>query len=244
MSKRVSVACLCLLILVLGIVSACGGGEEESTTPASTSPSPTTTAATTPPGQTTTPASTTPTSSTATGDELSELFSQWTGLDPVHYDLTVSITGQPTITGHIWQTQSKQRMEYVMEGETVVMIYLLDEGIMYMYYPDQNMAMNMSLDTSQMAQGTMEGDMADILDHDPIIAGTEYYDGKECKVVEFTSDDMSIKLWVWVDTGFPIRTEGTNAEGILTVMEYTNIDFSDIDDSVFEIPEDVQIMEM
>jgi len=113
-----------------------------------------------------------------------------------------------------------------------------------MYYPDQNMAMNMSLDTSQMAQGTMEGDMADILDHDPIIAGTEYYDGKECKVVEFTSDDMSIKLWVWVDTGFPIRTEGTNAEGILTVMEYTNIDFSDIDDSVFEIPEDVQIMEM
>ncbi|MBN1693388.1 MAG: hypothetical protein JW845_07530 [Dehalococcoidales bacterium] len=244
MKNRFSIAWLCLVILVLGIVSACGGGDEESTTPALTTPGQTTTPVSTTPGQTTAPASTTPTSSTATVDELTELFSKWTGENPVKYDLTVSVTGQPTITGHIWQTRTKQRMEYVMEGEHIVMIYLLNEEIMYMYYPDQNMAMKMVLNTSQMAHGTMEGDMADVLDNHPVIAGTEDYDGKECLVVEFTSDEMSIKLWVWVDTGFPIRTEGTTPDGTLTVMEYTNISFANIPDSVFEIPEGVQIMEM
>lgn len=251
MKSRLFATGLCLLILVLGIVSACGGGEESATpaatTPSTTTPMQTSTSATTTPSQTT-PASTTPTqtptTSATTVDELTELFSKWTGQEPVNYDLTVSVTGQPTMTGHIWQTQNKQRIEYSMEGETIVMIFLLDEDTMYMYYPDQNMAMKMLLDTHQMAQGTGEGDMTEVMNHDPIIVGTEYYDGKECMVVEFTTDDTSVKLWVWVDTGFPIRTEGRTSDGTLTVMEYTNIDFSPIDDSVFQIREDVQIIEM
>jgi hypothetical protein len=252
MKHRFSVAWLCLLILILGIVSACGGGEESTTpaatTPTTTTPAETTTPAATTPPQTTTPASTTPTqtptTSTATVDPLTELFSKWTGLDPVYYDLTVSVTGQEPMTGHIWQTCTKQKIEYAMEGEHIVMIFDMDENVMYTYMPDQNMAMKATLEPGQMSQGTGEGDMIAVLDHDPVIEGTEYYDGKECMVIAFSTDEMSIKLWVWVDTGFPIRTEGTTPDGILTVMEYTNIDFSDIPDSVFQIPEGVQIIEM
>jgi hypothetical protein len=246
MKNRFAVAWLCLLILVLGIASACGGGEE-TTTPAATTPSTTTPLQTSTPAQTTptqtTPASTTPTATTTTVDPLTELFGKWTGLDPVHYDLTVSVTGQPTMTGHIWQTSTKQRIEYVMEGETIIMIFDKDENVMYTYMPAQNLAMKATLDPGQMSQGTSEGDMANVLDRDPVIEGTEYYDGKECMVVTFTMDETSIKLWVWVETGFPIRTEGTAPDGTLTVMLYENIDFSDIPDSVFQIPEEVQIIE-
>ena len=246
MKKGSSVVLLCLLILVLGIVSACGGGDE-STTPATTTPTHTTTPASTTPTQTTTPASTTPgqtpATSTAEVDQLTELFGKWTGLDPVHYDLTVKVTGQPTMTGHIWQTRTKQRIEYVVEGENIVMIFDMDENVMYTYMPDQNMAIKATLDPGQMSQGTGEGDMADVMDHDPAFLGTDTIDGKECMVVEFTTDEMSIKLWVWIDTGFPIRTEGTTSDGTRTLMEYTNIDFSDIPDSVFQIPEGVQIIE-
>jgi outer membrane lipoprotein-sorting protein len=238
---------LCLLVLVLCLAAACGGGDEE-TTPATTSAATTTT--TQPATQTTTTTSTTPaqttTTSTPTVDPLTTLLGKWTGEQPVRYDLVVTQTGQQqgTMTGHIWQTHNKQRMEYVMEGVTTIAIFDMDENVMYTYMPDQNMAYKMTLDTSQMAHGAQVGDMPDLLNHDPTIVGTEYIDGKECTVIAFTSDDMSIKLWIWTDTGFPIRTEGTAPDGTQSIMEYKNIDFSDIPDSVFEIPEGVQIIEM
>jgi outer membrane lipoprotein-sorting protein len=244
---------LCLLVLMLCSVSACGGGDK-STTSATTSPPTTTAAATTtsattsPPKTTTTattPAQTTTTSTaTVTVDPLTALLSKWTGLDPVQYDLTVTMPGQATMTGHIWQTKTKQKMQYVMEGVNTIFIFDKDENVMYAYMPDQNMATKMTLDPGKMAQGTGEGDMLDVLNKNATIVGTESIDGKECTVITFVSDNMNIKLWIWTDKGFPIRTEGTSSDGSLTIMEYTNIDFSDIPDSVFEIPEGVQIISM
>lgn len=244
MKKGYLVTGLCLLVLVLCMATACGGGDEEETTTATTTTThPTATQTTTPtsatPGQTTT-------TSTATVNPLTELLSQWTGEQPVRYDLVVTLPDQlDKVTGHIWQTHNKQKMEYTMEGETVVMIFLLDEDTMYMYYPDQNMAMKMTLDTSQMAQGTQTGDMPEILENEPSIVGTETIDGIECMVISFSpGGGTDVTLWVWTDTGFPVRTESITSDGKQTIMEYTNIDFSDIPDSVFEIPEDVQIIEV
>lgn len=244
MKSRLLAIGLCLLVSVTGIVSACGGDDEESTTPEATSPSPTTTAATTPP-ETTTPTSTTPITGTAAVDQLTELCNKWTGMEPVRYDLVVTLPDQPDkITGHIWQTYNKQRVEYVVEGESLVMIYLLDEDIMYTYYPEQNLAMKMPLDLSQAPQGTQVGDMVEILENSPSIVGKEIKDGVECMVISFvTGGETEVTLWIWIDTGFPIRTEGKNPDGTLTIMEFKNIDFSDIPDSMFEIPEGVQIAE-
>ena len=243
---------LIILLVMLCPLSACG---ESATTSTSSSPTTqeqtttptTTTPAITTPDQTTTPASATSTetttpNTTATENPLTELFSKWSSREAVRYDLHVK-TSEMDITGNIWQKEGKQRAEYIQDGQTFVMIFLLDEEIMYTYMPDENTATKMALDRNQIVHGTMENDMLEILDHDPVIAGTEEIDGKSCTVITFTADDNDITLWVWTETGFPLRTE-TTMNGEDTVMEFLNVDFSDIDDSVFEIPEGTQIIEM
>lgn len=251
MKKRISIAGLCLLILVLCLAAACGGGEEETTsatTTTSTATTPTTpaqtsTTASTTPATSTTPAQI-PTTSTVTVESLTELLGKWTGLEPVNYDLSVTVTGHPTVTANIWQTRNKTRQEYTMDGVKTIMIYYIDKNIMYTYLPDQNMATKMTLNLGSMPHGTMEGEMGSFLDYAPTRVGTEEINGISCTVISFTADMNDIKMWVWTDTGFPIRMEVTDLQGALTILAYDNIDFSDIPESVFEIPEGVQIIEM
>jgi outer membrane lipoprotein-sorting protein len=252
MKHLLMAAGLLLLLVMLCPLSACG---ESTTTTTSSSPTtqdqtttPTTTTPTkTTPDQTTTPTSTTSTetttpATTTTEDPLAGLLSKWTGSENVRYDLHV-VSAEMDMTGKIWQKAGKQRAEYIQDGQTIVMIFLLDEEIMYSYMPDQNTATKMALDTNQLVHGTMQGDMQDVLNNDPVITGTEEIDGKSCTVITFTSDDNDITLWVWTETGFPLRTEAM-INGEDTVMEFLNVDFSDIDDSVFELPEGTQIIEM
>ena len=50
-------------------------------------------------------------------------------------------------------------------------------------------------------------------------------------------------MWIWKDKGFPIRAEMLTDEGKV-VMEYKNIDFSDIPDIIFQLPEGAQLIEV
>jgi outer membrane lipoprotein-sorting protein len=68
-------------------------------------------------------------------------------------------------------------------------------------------------------------------------------DGKVCLVVEYSYGGAKIKSWIWKEHGFPVRTETTTADGT-TIIEFKNIDFGNIPDSMFEIPAGVQIIEM
>ncbi len=235
MKNKFSATGLGLLVLVLCLVAACGGGGDSTTSPATTSPATTTTPATT------SPPATTP---TANGDVLEGLFNKWTGLEPVSYVMTSTVTGQPMVEGKIWQTNSKIRMEFVMEGVTTIVIFDLDENVTYTYLPDQNMAMKATLDPGTMPQGTLEGDMSAVLEYDPVIVGTETIDGKSCTVIEFAKEGMTVNVWIWTETGFPLRSQGITSDGTTMLEEYTNIDFSDIPDSMFELPEGVEIISM
>jgi outer membrane lipoprotein-sorting protein len=50
-------------------------------------------------------------------------------------------------------------------------------------------------------------------------------------------------MWIWEQYGFPIRVEMTTTEGTV-IVEYKNIEFTDIPDIMFELPEGVEIMEI
>lgn len=222
-----------MLLLPLCLVAACGGGGDSTTSP--TTAAPTTTPATT------SPPATTP---TANGDVLEGLLNKWTGLEPVSYVMTSTVTGQPMVEGKIWQTSRKIRMEYNLGGETTIVIFDLDENVTYTYLPDQNVATKMTLDPGTMPHGTLEGDMSVALEYDPVIVGTETIDGKSCTVIEFAKEGMTVNIWIWTETGFPLRSQGVTSDGTTMLEEYTNIDFSDIPDSVFELPEGVEIVSM
>lgn len=125
---------------------------------------------------------------------------------------------------------------------TVVIIFNPEEKVMYMYYPAQKMATKSALDSNMVPDSPL-GEASNILDYSPNIVGTETIDGKDCAVVAYEMPgEGNVKMWIWKDKGFPLKMEMT-ANGSTTTIEYGNIDFSDIPDSVFELPDDVQIID-
>jgi len=79
--------------------------------------------------------------------------------------------------------------------------------------------------------------------YNPTIVGTDTIDGKKCTVVQYTIEGQTTKMWLWQDHGFPLRVEATTPQG-KTTMEYKNIQFNDIPDSLFTLPAGVQIQQM
>lgn len=219
--------------MVLGCISliACGGGGEEG-------------GGAPPPNGGTTPAEEEEEEEPPpSGETLSEILGQGTGITSMKYDMVVTAPGTPTtVTVQVWVERNKMRMEMTEEGQTVISLIDYDTHTGYAYMPEQNIAYEVAFNPT--IQSAME-EAQSITDYDYDIIGTETIDGKVCLVVEYTEPTMqvTVKVWIWKEYGFPIREEMTTAEGT-TITEFKNIDFADIPDSMFELPAGVQIIEM
>jgi hypothetical protein len=210
-----------------------------STAPTTTTQPPTTTTPTTTTPTTTTPTTTTqpPTTTTDSGETLGDILGRSAGINAVSYDMVMSGTGMPATTTHIWIEGNKMRMEITIEGQLTVTLYDGDAYTMYLYYPDQNMAMKVTYEPEESAIDEAQA----VPDYNPTIIGHETYDGKMCLVVEYTVEGTTVTMWVWEEHGFPVKVVTVTSEGTFTA-EYTNIVFGDIDDSLFELPEGVTVM--
>jgi len=218
-----------VVAMVLGCISliACGGGGEGG------GEAPPSNDGTTPPGQEEEE------EPPPSGETLSDILGRGTGITSMKYDMLLTAPGMPTMTTKIWMERNKMRTETTEQGETIIMLIDYDAGVMYMYMPDENMAMQISFD--QATTSALEDAQA-IAGYDYTVIGTETMDGKVCMVVEYSYGGVSAKAWIWKEHGFPIRTEVTTAEGT-TITEFKNIDFADIPDSMFELPAGVEVME-
>jgi hypothetical protein len=153
----------------------------------------------------------------------------------------MTTTGQDPITMTVWQKQQKMREDVTMEGLTISVIFDMATNTMYTYMRDQNMATKTILDMSKLPDSPIK-DITGILNYSPVISGTETIDGKVCQVITYDETGVgSVKMWIWEERGLPLKME-IAANGTTTTLMYSNMDFSDIPDSIFEIPEDVTIL--
>jgi outer membrane lipoprotein-sorting protein len=200
----------------------------------------TTTTTTTQPTTTTTTTTTQPTTTTTdSGESLGEILGRLAGVNAVKYDMVTSGSGIPEITTRVWIEGNKMRTETSAQGQTTITIVDGDTNTMYMYFPDQNMAMEVTYEPEDSAIDEAQA----VPDYNPTIIGHETYDGKLCLVVEYTVEGNTVTMWIWEEHGFPIKVVTVSSQGTFTA-EYKNIVFGDIDDSLFELPEGVTIMTM
>ena len=157
---------------------------------------------------------------------------------PVKYDWVIMAAGQPSVTMTVWMEEYRWRYDQSAGGTEVVQLVDYNTQTMYTYFPGQNMAYRTGFE--QAPQRPIEPSESD-QQITPTILGTETVDGKVCLVIEWSSDDMMVKSWVWQDHQFPIRMEQVTPQGT-TVMEWKNIEFGDIPDSTFQLPPGVQII--
>ncbi len=215
---------LIAILVITALLAGCGGGK---TTP----PDTTTTSNTT--------TTTTTTSQTNSGDTLSDILGRAQNVVTMKYDMVVTMPGVLATTTATWVKKNKMRMERSMQGITTVILVDQDAKTAYAYMPAQNTAVEAGLTTLSKPAAQQAGSIAD---YNPKNLGTESIDGKTCLVVEYTAEQAATKMWIWKDRGLPVKWEVTSPTGKITI-EYKNYDFSDIPDSMFELPSGVQIIQ-
>jgi outer membrane lipoprotein-sorting protein len=147
--------------------------------------------------------------------------------------------GMESQTSKVWLKGNKMKIETVVEGEKMITILDDDAHTMRVYYESSDMVMVMTYQPQDSALDETEG----ITEYNPVILGTETYDGKVCTVVQYTIEGTVTKMWIWKQYGFPIKIEATSSDGTY-VVEYKNIVFNNVSDDVFVLPEATTTMTM
>jgi hypothetical protein len=241
MKNRVIPGLAGILLLMMVIVSGCGSGNATTGATNTTSKTSATTTVTGKTTATTKPTTTSqPKTTTASGETLSELLGLTGKITSLKYDMVITSPAAQPMTTSIWVKKNKMRTEMTQEGTNTVLLMDIDAKTMYMYTPAQKTALKLTWNPS--TKSATDEAMA-ITNYSPTILGTETLDGKVCTVVQYTVSGQTTKMWLWKEHGLPIRVEATTPQGLM-VMEYKNIEFVDIADSMFTLPADVQITTM
>jgi prepilin-type processing-associated H-X9-DG protein len=190
---------------------------------------------------TTTPTAT-PTSTSTSGETLGDIYGVGKNIGDVKFDQVMTTSGQTqSTTLHMYikdawlSDKMKFRYEIAEGGTTMIMLYDFGARTAYEYFPNQNMAYR--IDFSQAEQNNPTENANQIV---PVKVGTETIDGNLCDVYQWTFEGSSMKEWIWKEKSFPIKMETTTSSGTTTI-EYQNIVFGTLSDSLFQLPAGVQI---
>jgi outer membrane lipoprotein-sorting protein len=174
---------------------------------------------------------------------LSEILAQAASVTEVKYQH--KMTSQSLSTGtsaEIWLKGSKWRTELPL-GQG----YFVDTEAKtcFTWYPPENVLR----EAAYAAAGLDVLDYVSeigwakfIAESNPELIGTKTIDDKPSLLVEFTyefeseQETLNGKAWIWKEKPFILRLEMTTGDNDPLIMEFKNIDFGDIPDSIFERP--------
>jgi outer membrane lipoprotein-sorting protein len=191
-----------------------------------------------------TPAKTpTATPTSTSGQTLADIYGQSHYTGDVQYDMVITAGGVSQqmvykVSMKSWAS-SNTKVRYDIPaaypgGFTYVILWDSSTRTQYTWYPDQNIA-------CQVPTGQGQDNPAENTDQIiPTYLGTDTIDGKLCDVYQYTFQGSSAKVWIWKEKWFPIRMETTTASGT-SIMEYQNIVFGTLSDSLFQLPSSVQM---
>ena len=175
------------------------------------------------------------------GKSIDGILSKRAEISSVKYDMIIKYDGF-SFTAKVWEKNNKSRIEISSPFETVY-IEDRDLGKAYVYYPTLEVAFEAS--ELNISEGQIPESATKYIEkmenYDPKVIGTEKIEGKDSIIIEYVAEGMETKIWIWKDKGFPLRIESINPEtGGKAIIEFKNIEFVDIPDTMFEIPEEAR----
>jgi len=185
-----------------------------------------------------------------TGEEatssIEDLFSRAEKINEMSYDMHVTGPDGTKVVSVLYVKGTKMRTETMIQGQQVIMLGD-SEDAMYTYYPDQNTAMKIDMSDGEIEEGVEQTPiqmLEEVMDSVKII-GEEKIDNKLCTVIEYKMADQGLTqtMWLWQKYGIPIKVVTQTSQGTTTI-EYRNIEFGNIPDSMFELPDGVEVMDL
>jgi hypothetical protein len=167
---------------------------------------------------------------------LDGLFAKSSSINIICYEAVTQLsTTNAVITVKVWLKIPKIKVEIEQRGFYTVYFADMEKKTGYIYHPETNLAVRTDM---KNIPSSLKADTEAIRKYNPSIVGTETYDGKDCTIVSYNDGKKNMKTWLWNDYGIAVKSEVNVPEG-QAITYIRNIDFSDITDSVFELPEGV-----
>lgn len=157
----------------------------------------------------------------------------------------VTTSPQGTHTSKIFSTNLKQRMEAKAEGHVSVIISRMDKKVVWMCTPEQKMCMEMAINSQKQDIQTQMNDPNVKVQKD--FLGNENVEGHATKKYHITIMRQGKKEnsgFIWEAADLYNMTIKHQSEDKTITTVWKNISFSSIPDSLFEIPQGYQKMDM
>jgi outer membrane lipoprotein-sorting protein len=174
-----------------------------------------------------------------------ELFAKGMTLDGFSYDYVITMPTGEKLTHKMWVKGGNMRseMENPGGGAPTLSIINMEEDMVYIYQQETNFAMQMPIKESDV-DTTSPKDYFNKSDPEGLLfTSREIFDNKECLVYETNYEGGKGKIWIWEEGGMPLRVETTSGTETI-IVEFLNFTIGNIDDSMFQLPAGVQIMDM
>jgi hypothetical protein len=152
--------------------------------------------------------------------------------------------GETTRTNKFYSENQFYRMDIEEEGQEGYVIVDRNEGITRVVMPAEKMYMEMSSTGMQsMSNDVFQSIEKQKEQYETNLAGSETLSGYDCEKYEVLIDGNVVStFWQSADIEYPIKViSGANND---MVMELTNIEEGDVDDSLFQIPDGYTKMDM
>lgn len=186
---------------------------------------------------------------------------------------SVPAASSETMTHKMWEKGNKARSEGTEGGREVVTIVDRDKQRLYVYVPAENTATSYPLRADTLEQNPWMSFSPRVYSRELAnpakweegsfqvkVGGADTVEGKACVVVEYVYPEGHglagkpfYTAWIWIERGIPLRVQiwtlsfpGLFVVDIIPggiVIEFKNMEFVDIPDSMFELPPGVQITE-
>lgn len=174
-----------------------------------------------------------------------ELIAKGMSEDGFSYEYVLTLPDGTKTTNKMWVKAGNMRseMENPAGGEPILSIVNTQENSVYVYQPEMNQAIVLSMEDADV-DTTSPKDYLGAADPDNMMySSKEMFDGKECLVYETTYDGGKGKIWIWEEYGMPLRVESVSGQDKV-IVEFLNFEIGDVDDSVFQLPQGTEIIDM
>jgi outer membrane lipoprotein-sorting protein len=180
-------------------------------------------------------------------EEVMNLLSKGKTVNGISYEF-VTTTGGVQSRGKVWMQNDKVRMETILQGQQMILLY--DGETIFQYMPHANIALKI---VAKELQGqtpkkplTPTGLVANMDKETLQIVETNVYEGQRCRIISFLHKDNKerMKIWISEEYGIPIKVESMGAEGKPAVSEFKNIKPGPLSLDIFKLPAGVQIQDV
>lgn len=158
-----------------------------------------------------------------------------------NYKVMQEENGAIVLSGKAYVKGTRLRQELFVQGQRAVIFTDSKRSLYQILFSDQKTAVKLDpSDIGNQAVNPSESVLA--LRQDSQLVSAEIMHGESSAVFAITTPEATLKYWVWIEKGLPLRIETVANDG-QAILDFSDYSFGPQPDELFELPKGTKIVE-